>query len=61
MVGAAGFKPKVHGIKAHGYFCQELSGFSLAFKIVLMLLMFIMRYQENHEKCCQKSRLNETA
>ena len=53
MAGVVGFEPTVHGIKTRGYCYQELSGFSLPFKIVLMLLMFLIRYQANHEKCCQ--------
>ena len=53
MAGVVGFEPTVHGIKTRGSRYQELSGFSLPFKIVLMLLMFLIRYQENHENCCQ--------
>ena len=49
MAGVVGFEPTVHGIKTRGYCYHELSGFSLPFKIVLILLMFLMRYQENHE------------
>ena len=54
MAGVVGFEPTVHGIKTRGYCHQELSGFSQAFKIVLILLMFLMRYQKNHENCCKK-------
>ena len=54
VAGVVGFEPTVHGIKTRGYSYQELSGFSQPFKIVLMRLMFLMHYQENHEKCCQK-------
>ena len=54
MAEVVGFEPTVHGIKTRGYFNQELSGFSLPFKIVLMVLMLLMRYQENHENSCQK-------
>jgi len=45
-----GLEPMVQRIKTRGYRYQELSGFSLPFKIVLMLLMFLIRYQANHEK-----------
>ena len=54
MARVEGFEATIHGIKTRGYCYQELSGFSLPFKIVLMLLMFLMRYQENHKNCCQK-------
>ena len=53
MAGVVGFEPTVHGIKTRGYCYQELSGFSQPFKIVLILRMLLMRYQENHENCCQ--------
>ena len=53
MAGGVGFKPTVQEIKTRGYCYQELSDFSQPFKIVLILLMFLMCYQENHENCCQ--------
>ena len=55
MAWVVGFEPKVHGIKTRGYCYQELSAFSYPFRIVLILLMLLMCYRENHENCCQKS------
>ncbi|MDC3025317.1 hypothetical protein OA240_01440 [bacterium] len=54
MAGVAGCEPPVHGIKTRGNCYQELSVSSQPFKIVLILLMLLMSYQENHENCCQK-------
>ena len=40
MAGVVGFEPTVHGIKTR--------------EIILIFLTFLMRLQENHEKCCQR-------
>ena len=54
MAGLVGFEPTVQGIKTRGYCCQNLLGFSKPLIIVLMFLIFLMRYHENHENCFQK-------
>ena len=56
MAGVIGFEPKVDWIKPRGYCYQDLPGFSYPFKIVLIILMLLVSYLENHENCRQNCR-----